>query len=153
MIFYGSFAFYGHDPLGVQITLSSFKPFSDGGSFFYFSVMSLLLKLRVLFRQRLTCRLPSWYLRMGLGQGWQKVLRGKMSWLIFLIVQGNKNNFLAPYLDADPPRVIRSHAFNCVIPQLYSFVFIPLLKDSGHITFLAHIVCLKIHLESCPIWK
>lgn len=86
----------------------------------------------------------SWALRGSLG--------GKVLARI-LIVRGNKNQF------PGPPSLVPAllgWSGMMFVPS-YSSAFTPLCLfhcwKTQNITFLVHIVCLKIHLETCPIWK
>lgn len=70
-----------------------------------------------------------------------------------LIVQGNKDQF--PGTPTLVPALLGWSGM--MFAPSYSSAFTPLYLfhcwKTQNITFLVHIVCLKIHLETCPIWK
>lgn len=70
-----------------------------------------------------------------------------------LIVLGNKNSFLAPWPWCRPPWGDQEWCLHRLISQLLLLCVHSIAERLRTSLFLAHIVCLKIHLESCPIWK
>ena len=108
-------------------------------SFFYFRVVALLWELMVLFWEILNCCLPSWYPSMALAQqtsyksNWacKRSLGGNVLAYIW-IVQGHKNSFLAPWPWCLPSWGDQDDVCTVLYLRFYSFMFIPLPKDSEH---------------------
>lgn len=69
------------------------------------------------------------------------------------IVQGHKNSFLAPWPWCLPSWGDQGWCLHCLISPLLLLCVYSIAERLRTSLFLAHIVCLKIHLESCPIWK
>lgn len=133
---------------------------SPGRSFFYFKVMSLLWELTLLFWEILNSYLSSWYPFRALAQepvtkviGLAEGPWGENGLAYILIVWGNKDQF--PGTPTLVPALLGRSG--TMFTPSYISAFTPLCLfhcwKTQNTTFLVHIVCLKIHLETCPIWK
>lgn len=70
-----------------------------------------------------------------------------------LLAKGKESGLWAPSLDSGPLRQVRSPEFSCVELQVLLLCVYPIAERPRTSLFLPYIVCLKTHVERCPVWK